>query len=38
MGVIEEMIKEADESNFRCVYCSAVSCNCDSEAGEPDAF
>lgn len=38
MGLLEDLIKEASDSDFRCVYCSAVSCNCDSEPGEPDGF
>ena len=38
MGLIEELIKEASEAELRCIHCSAISCDCDSEAGEPDAF
>lgn len=38
MTLLQEMIQEASESDFRCSSCSAVQCDCDSEAGEPDAF
>lgn len=38
VALLEEMIQEAIESDFRCSSCSAVNCNCDSEAGEPNEF
>jgi hypothetical protein len=38
MGLLEDLIIEADNSNFRCSYCSAIACDCNSEAGEPDGF
>lgn len=36
--LIEKLIKEAIDSDFKCIYCSGISCDCDSEAGEPDGF
>lgn len=38
MGLLEDLIKEADNSEFRCSSCSAITCDCISEAGEPDGF
>lgn len=37
-NVIQNLIREADELQFRCVHCYAVKCDCNSEAGEPDGF
>jgi hypothetical protein len=36
MGLIEEMQKEADETDFRCTFCNQGSCVCEIEVGEPD--
>lgn len=36
MGLVEELIEEASNSDFRCIHCLGISCDCDSEAGEPD--
>jgi hypothetical protein len=36
MGLLEEMQREADETDFRCTFCNQGSCVC--EVGEPDEF
>lgn len=35
---IEDLQREADLANINCVHCMAISCDCDSEPGEPDGF
>lgn len=35
---IEKMIKEADQEQYRCTHCEALTCDCDTEPGEPDGI
>jgi hypothetical protein len=39
MGLIEELQKEADDTDFRCTFCNQASCICEIEVvGEPDGI
>lgn len=36
--LLNDLIKEASEAEFRCIHCYAVNCACNEEPGEPDAI
>jgi hypothetical protein len=39
MGLIEELQKEANDTDFRCTFCNQGSCICEIEVvGEPDGI